>query len=553
MPSAGCWVTPCSAARFRFVSTKYYSTDGVALLSHKPSDSLPPTEQLLITGGDARIALDPSSGLNKYGCQPLPDPQLMSFGSSTASAISTTGFAAANQLRQKLLRDIATEPHAVVYAREIQRIRSELFRLCEISDLAGLEAVFATSGTDAHLIAAQYAGSGERMPALAVMMEANETGSGVAAALAGCHFNTAGPQNTVVIEGTRIMGSANLEVVSVPVRFTDGSLRQLTDVDAQVESLVNEAVALGRRVLLILADQSKTGLIVPSLACISRLHHRLPDSIDILVDACQFRIAPPTLRAYLEQGFMVALTGSKFFTGPSFSAILLLPFAAAQKLRQRKFPPALLPYSSRGNWPTDWNMAGELNSAANFGLLLRWEAALEEMRKFCPIPQTAIIDFLQAFAHAIRHRLTSDPAFELLPVPQLDRRPLTEANSWDHLQTVFSFLLYHPETHSETRAGRLPLRREETLHVYKQLQTGLAKNPAFNRTDSGSGIASLRCQLGQPVACGNRNGIEVSALRICVSARLVIEAVSQHGKGATAVIEDALAALDKAALMVGSL
>ncbi|MDD5299482.1 MAG: hypothetical protein PHD65_03210 [Gallionella sp.] len=452
-----------------------------------------------------------------------------------------------------MLRDIATESHAVVYAREIQRIRSELFQLCEISDLVGLEAVFATSGTDVHLIVAQYTGSGEHIPALVVMVEANETGSGVAAALAGRHFNAAGPQNTVVVEGMRIAGSSALEVMSVPIRLADGTLRQLAEIDNQVESLVNEAVALGRRVLLILVDQSKTGLIAPSPACISRLHYQFPDSVDVLVDACQFRIAPPTLRAYLEQGFMVALTGSKFVAGPSFSAVVLLPFAAAQWLRQRKFPPALLPYSSRGNWPTDWNTANELNNDANFGLLLRWEAALEEMRKFHSIPQAAIINFLQAFAHAIRRRLTSDPAFEPLPVPQLDRHPLIEANSWDHLQTIFSFLLYHPETHSETKAGRLPLSREETLHVYKQLQTGLTENPTFNRTDSGGGIASLRCQLGQPVACGNRNGIEVSALRICVSARLIIEAASQHGKGATAVIEDALAALNKAAWITENL
>lgn len=548
-------------------------------------DSLPPTEQLLIMGGDARIALDPSSGLNKYGCQPLPDPNLLAFGSSTASVISTTGFAAANQLRQKLLRDIATESHAIVYAREIQRIRTELLQFCGVSDLPGLEAVFATSGTDVHLIAAQYVGSDESSPALVIMVEASETGSGVLAALSGCHFNKTGSQNAAATENGQIAGSNTIEVVSVPIRFADGTPRQLADVDSQVESLVNEAVELGQQVLLILVDQSKTGLIAPSLACVSGLYRRLQGSINVLVDACQFRIAPPTLRTYLEQGFMVALTGSKFVTGPSFSAVLLLPFMVAQQLIQKKFPPALYPYSSRANWPINWNPANGLNSDANFGLLLRWEAALEEVQRFRMMPQIAIIDFLQSFAQVILHRLASDPAFEPLQVPQLDRRPLIESNSWDHLQTVFPFLLYrldghgrsatlqdktchirfpHPtpppegekaneslrEFHIKASAGRLPLRREETLRVYKQLQADLTKSPAFNHADSSGDIASLRCQFGQPVACGNRNGIEVSALRICVSARLIIEAVSQDGKGVAAVIEDALAALDKAALIV---
>jgi len=50
--------------------------------------ALPPTAALLTHGGDARIVLDPSRGLNKYGCSPFPDARLAAFGSSTASTIS---------------------------------------------------------------------------------------------------------------------------------------------------------------------------------------------------------------------------------------------------------------------------------------------------------------------------------------------------------------------------------------------------------------------------------------------------------------------------------
>lgn len=504
-------------------------------------------------GGDARIKLDPSSGLNKYGCQPSPDPHLLAFGSSTASVISTAGFAAANRLHQKLLRDIDADSHPfvdaceIVYARETGRIRSELLQLCEVSDIHGLEVVFATSGTELHLIAAQYAGSDESLPALAVMVGADETGSGVAAALAGHQFNA----HCTESRDAPISGSGALEVVSVPIRLADGMPRQVEEIDATVEVLVTRAVAQGRRVLLMLVDQSKTGLIAPSPACVAGLHHRLPDSVDILVDACQFRVAPPTLRAYLELGFMVALTGSKFVTGTSFSAALLLPLVVAQRLRERAFPSVLAPCSSRANWPPSWGAAWALGSvdnfgAANFGLLLRWEVALEELRRFRAVPQAVIANFLQVFAQAIRHRLMTDPLFKLLPVLQLDRRPLIEANSWDHLQTIFPFLLYHPETNT----GRVPLCREETLQVYRWLQVDLTDNPAFNFAKPIDNIASMRCQFGQPVACGIRDGIEVSALRICVSARMIVEAASHGGKGVAGVIEDALAALNKTALLI---
>jgi hypothetical protein len=60
---------------------------------------------------------------------------------------------------------------------------------------------------------------------------------------------------------------------------------------------------------------------------------------------------------------------------------------------------------------------------------------------------------------------------------------------------------------------------------------------------------SLRCQLGQPVPCGSRAGVPVSALRLCLSSRLIVDAVSPGGRGPKAVIADALAVLDKAAIL----
>lgn len=468
-----------------------------------PADArliLPATEQLLVAGGDARIALKAESGANKYGCPPFPDPDLAAFGSSTASVISRLGFAAADRLRNCLAT--STEAQGTAYACELERIRQELIQLCDLSDLPELETVFTSSGTDLHCIAGQLAcGSGDK-PTLVIMVEPHETGSGVAAAL------------TV---------SDNIEIANVPIRLDDGSPRPATEVDAEVEALVAAACAQGRRILLILVDVSKTGLIAPSLACVAKLHALRPESLDILVDACQFRIATSTLRTYLEQGFMVGLTGSKFIAGPTFSGVLLIPSAAAPRLR--------------GNFH---RLSAEENpGSANFGLLLRWEAALAELRAFRALPENAVSDFLQAFALAVRNRLASDPLFELLPTPPLDRRPLAEATGWDAIQTIFSFLLYRHDPH----AGRVPLNREETAQISRLLQLDLRGDGFF----SSGKIAALRCHLGQPVACGMRNGMPVSALRLCVSARLIVEATANYGVGTAAVIERAMMALDKTA------
>src|SRR5579883_3441988 len=202
---------------------------------------IPATVDLLVDGGDSRLALDPERHTNKYGCGPRPDPGLMAFGSSTASVISEHGFAAADRLRRRLAKAAAAEPAHVTYARELTRLRGDLSRLCGLSDMPGVEIVFAASGTDLHLIAAQLAGAGGRACAIAV--EATETGSGVPAALAGRHFSTSTALGQSVIDGTSVAGAAPLEVVAVPGRAPDGALRPTADVAADVDRHAATAVA----------------------------------------------------------------------------------------------------------------------------------------------------------------------------------------------------------------------------------------------------------------------------------------------------------------------
>ena len=508
--------------------------------------SLPSTAQLLVDGGDARITLDPDRAVNTYGCQPFPDPQLLAFGSSTASVISTAGFAAAEQLRRRLLRNAGSEAPTVTYARELERVRRELLHLCGVSDLPGVELVFAASGTDLHLIAAQLAGGSAALPTRVIMVDAAETGSQVPAALAGRHFSSRAALGDVVSAGTAISGGAALEVVTVAVRDSEGGARQPAAVDTEVETLATAAVARGQRVLLILVDISKTGLIAPSPACVFTLRQRFAESVDVLVDACQFRIAPSTLRAYLEHGFMLALTGSKFVTGPTFAGALLFPAAVARRLCRQPFPRALRSYSTQADWPKNWATAGILNPVANYGLLLRWEAALQELRSLRAVPEAKITRFLQDFASAVRNRLNNDACLAPLPVPSIDRRPLIATTSWDPIQTIFPFLLSHPET----SAGKMPLSIHETQEVYRLLQIDLSNHPGLGIIGSPDDCAALRCQLGQPVVCGTRDGMPVSALRLCASARLVVAATAQDGAKRTAVIAEAMAVLDKAAWLV---
>ncbi len=504
-----------------------------------PRVDLPSTAELLADGGDARLALDPRRGTNKYGCRPFPDPELAPFGSSTASIVSESGFAAAEELRARLVERASLEPSHVTYARELQRLRDELLRWCGLAESSGTEIVLAASGTDLHLIAARLAAGGESLRALAV--EAAETGSGVPAALAGRHFSTATALGQSVIDGLPVPGVDAVEVVPVATRAADGRERSAADISAEIATRAREAVDDGSRVLVTVTDVSKTGLLSPGLDCVLDLQRRFPGSVDVLVDACQFRLAPGTVRAYLAHGFLVAVTGSKFVTGPAFCGALFVPPRLAPRFKERALPAGLAAYCARGEWPQDWRAADSLPDLANYGLLLRWRAALTELQAFTALPPQDVARFVAEFGYAVQARFVADPRFEAVPAPLLDRRAIAAPSSWDHLPTIFPFLLRDP-------SGTRYLSRPETQRVYGLLGADIAHRLG---RPGGKAVAALRCHVGQPVACGERAGVAVSALRLCLSARLIARAVG--GGRAPDVIGQALAVLDKAALILDSL
>ncbi len=142
-------------------------------------------------------------------------------------------------------------------------------------------------------------------------------------------------------------------------------------------------------------------MIAPSYVCTAVLQQVLGGQLDVLIDACQFRIAPATLRACLARGYSVALTGSKFVGGPSFSSVLMIPAGTAEQFRKRPFPRKLATRLRR-DWPDCWPVQDVLETCWNFGLLLRWDAALCELRAFRTLQESDVTRFLQIFAQAMQ-------------------------------------------------------------------------------------------------------------------------------------------------------
>ncbi len=180
--------------------------------------TLPDVVSLLASGGDLRIVPDPATGLTMYGCSSTPDPQLVALGSSTASSISPQGLAAALAMRQSCIAQMQIKSEASVYAEQIDRLRAELLGLFGILPADDVNVVVAASGTDLYMLVAQWL-----KPGRIVMVEKNETGSGLAAALQGEHFNAQSADGGEVLLGEKI-GEWRGDLCMLSARLLDGSV-----------------------------------------------------------------------------------------------------------------------------------------------------------------------------------------------------------------------------------------------------------------------------------------------------------------------------------------
>ncbi len=347
---------------------------------------------LLVSGGDSRLTLDRSTGLNRYFCSPQPTMDGVSFASCTASTISAEGWRAAGEaLRRLRRRRPALEREAL--RAEAAATAAALGSALGIADIA--EILLTPSGTDATmLVTALLAAERGDEPIVSIMVAADETGVGVPLAAAGRHFSELAAGSGRVQPGEPLRGlPAGMQTIHIAVRRDDGTVRDRDEIDAEFAAAAEAAPG---RPVVHLIEASKTGLRVPDI---------VPPGVDVVVDACQGRISPARLRSYLLQGWPVLLTGSKFYGGPAFCGAVLFPAARRAAIDLASLPSGLAAY---------YHDAGSIQPAANLGTVLRWVAALEEIRSFASGPLCDLLARMRRLADRIRARIASTPT--LVPV-----------------------------------------------------------------------------------------------------------------------------------------
>jgi hypothetical protein len=480
------------------------------------ADLFAPLDRLLSGGGDRRLAINPASGVNQYGCQPFPCPETLSFASSTATSISERAYEVANDARQSLMQSAIAVGIDAAFDARIEAMRDELKACLGLAETR-VEVVFSPSGTDSQLQALFLAGALLGPVLTTIIVAADQTGSGTADTARGQHFSAATAHGHRVRKGEPVAGLAHsVASVALPSFDETGGFRPHPDSDARVLGAIEKSVANGTNVLLQIMDSSKLGWRSPSDQCLDEISARWPDRVQIVVDACQMRLSRPRLQNYLDRGYIVIVTGSKFFTGPPFSGALLVPAGLSKELGAvTEVASGFREYFSCSDWPRNWPAVRScFPIRANFGQWLRWEAALEEIRAYYSVPDQFRLLALTMFGKGVQRIIASSPSLRLLPLPQ--RREDGGVDDAELAQpTIFPFLI--------RRDGRF-FSLGDCRTIYRALARDLRNNVSANKHRRPE-IAAKLCLVGQPVALGH-----FAALRICASARLVTEAWSsdQH-------------------------
>jgi hypothetical protein len=515
-----------------------------------------PAERLLTAGGDNRLLIDPQTGLNQYGCSPRPRPWAITFSSCTASSISDIGYQETERLRQSLLSSVAGNSLSDHFIGETERIRREVATTLKLDRLPGTEVILTSSGTDGELYALYFALAGHGNGLLNILTAPNEIGSGSLPAAQGLYFDALTPLGGNVAPGTPIEGlqSGRVRVEPLNVRRESGEIVPSQEIDLKVVALVSQAVHKGDTVLIHLLDRSKTGLSAPDLETVRRLKEVYGDSVWGVVDAAQMRLDTDRLNNYLEQGFLVLITGSKFFTGAPFSGALVVPPAIARQVdRLPPFPAGFAEFATRYDFPPRWSyLASKLPDYPNIGLLLRWQSALWEMKSFYFTPRQERYRTIQSFGRAVLDMIDKNPDLELIAPPHRNTPKNIEKARWDRLPNIFTFFLLKRNHKGNTSS---PLTYEEARQAYRWLNMDIAPYLPSNVKAPQRRLAAKRCHIAQPVRINRKNGQWLAALRMAVGARLVSGVYFDSALGATprerlaTEIRDAGVVLEKLSLI----
>jgi len=473
-----------------------------------------PTEYLLMAGGDLRLNIDEIDLLNKYGCRPFPRPEAFTFASSTATSVSNFAFDKTDKVRSILIRNSLKNGFKKTTIEFSELLKNNLKKIFGLDDAC--EIIFSPSGTDSSLQIAAITQIISDKDITHVLVASDETGSGVPAALKGCHFENTTALNYPVKKGDKIEGFRDIDLIKIPFRDENGDLKSAVQLDEEVFAAISKTNELGRHVVLHAMDQSKLGYQSPSEKMIQKLDTLNNLSMQIIVDGSQLRLDPKDIQNYLNKDYIVTITGSKYFTGPPYSGALIVPESVSKSIDavKKKLPEGLTQYYNHTDWPTSWVCSNDLSDGFNYGSYMRWNASIVEMDRYYKTPILYRNMGIEMFCNFVEDSIKDATFLEPLYGDEVNTNTYNSKEfGIRSMRTIFPFFI---------------LKNNEVLSVdhVKKLYILLNSDLSDKFEDASLEIirlAAQKCHTGQAVNVKYGNEIESAILRISLGARVISE------------------------------
>ncbi|MBC76073.1 MAG: hypothetical protein CME64_08660 [Halobacteriovoraceae bacterium] len=354
-----------------------------------------PTFLLLSQGGDDRSTIDPNTLKNKYHTSTLPlyDYQR---SSCTSSSVSLETYLHIEQNHFELMA-----AHAIGELDKetlLHKQRDEIFSFYVSPLIKEKVSLISTpSGTDVEFLCTWLGLSRheelfkKEHKKVCVFVNGDlEVGSGTKLAAGLNHFSGRAPIGHDLKKGENVVDDSNLDVIVQSFHTRDEQTNVINSKasEQKLYDKVKEQVEDDRVVVFHYVHASKTGVCIPSYDMAMKIKKDFGDKVVMIVDAAQMRLRSDSVEQYLELGMNVIVTGSKFIGGAPFSGALLLNEHDTKTLIESKMelPSEYDQYFDEFGINEIFKRSPSSKTWSNWGLYMRWEVALHEMKQFDSIP-----------------------------------------------------------------------------------------------------------------------------------------------------------------------
>jgi len=435
-------------------------------------------------GKDDRLKIL-ENGMTKYGCKPYPYSHL-SYSSCTASTISLEAFV---YLEEYLKRTNLNDKE--IYLKEFQNIRDDIRKIIGLQD--DVDICLGSSGTDLEMLPYLFIPFNSKVNN--IIIGPNEVGSGTLLAADGRVFSNMSEKFSYK-KGDKLkdFDKFNINLVNIPIRNEEGKPFD----DEYFLNKINNVLKSDKETynIIHLVYHSKTGLIKPSPKKLFEIVNPNERNI-IIIDACQFRLSNEEINNFLNKGCIVFVTGSKFFAGPTFSAVAFIPSNLRDKAAFRKdIIKGLNVLFSREFFPKRWKSVDSFKYGNNIGLLLRFRAFIYEMQLFNSLAKERIISTIHIFNEVVKELINEYKEYEIYS-------DILNTNDYNSLMSNTILTIGFKDKNIDI---------EDAKKIYQILISDKWLNRDFH----------IPIHLGQPVKIKKYNDKYLGTLRIALSSKFFV-------------------------------